>query len=36
MEKVVEPTHTVAAIGTTQDTMEKETGDIITRPLHRS
>ena len=36
MEKVVEPTHTVAAIGTTQDTMEKETGDIIPRPLHRS
>ena len=36
MENVVEPTHTVAAIETTQDTMGKETGDNTTRPLHRS
>ena len=37
MERGVEPSHTVAAIGIAQDkTMGKETGDNITRPLHRS
>ena len=34
--KVARPTHTVAAIGTIQDTTEEGTGDNFTRPLHRS
>ena len=34
--KVAGPIHTVAAIGTIQDTTEEETGDKFNRPLHRS